>query len=137
MRFNSSTPQAIGGRIGGGGGWVAWDYGKVWTWLTMAFPSRKDCRVLTPLGGIGLRLTDSLYQFRTAMRPGQRCALLDIAEGWLEDLLDTAKRTYTPKLNFPFGSSSISSDPRKRATEASRRKSKSERLLALVNLYNS
>ena len=46
---------------------------------------------------------DNPCHFRIAMRPGQRRALPDTPEGWLEDLVKTAKPTYAPKWNIHFG----------------------------------
>jgi IS5 family transposase len=45
---------------------------------------------------------DSPCQFRIAMRPGQRRALLDTAEGRLEDLFETAKAHLRAKVEHPF-----------------------------------
>lgn len=45
---------------------------------------------------------DRACQFRIAMRPGQRRALPDTAEGRLEDLLETAKAHLRAKVEHPF-----------------------------------
>ena len=46
--------------------------------------------------------TGSAYQFRIAMRPGQRRALPDTAQGRLEDLIETAKAHLRAKVEHPF-----------------------------------
>jgi len=45
---------------------------------------------------------DNSCQFRIAMRPGQRRALPDTPEGWLEDLVEMAKAHLRAKVEHPF-----------------------------------
>ena len=47
-------------------------------------------------------MADKTTQLRVAMRPGKRRVLLDLSEGQLEDLGETAKVHIRSKVEHPF-----------------------------------
>ena len=47
-------------------------------------------------------MADKPMQFRVAMRPGKRRVLPDTPEGWLADLVETAKAHIRSKVEHPF-----------------------------------
>ena len=79
---------------------------------------------------------DSPCQFRIAMRPGQRRALPDTPEGWLEGLLETAKAHLRAKVEHPFRVIKRQFGFRKTRYRGIRKNDhKLKMLFALANLY--
>jgi hypothetical protein len=80
-------------------------------------------------------MTAKTTDFRVAMRPGKRRALLNTLTGRLRICFRQQKRAYAPRRNIPFRSSNFNSVSRRSHWGIKKTDHKLKMLFALANLY--